>query len=192
MSKKGLLIIIALLSFLMSGCANNYTFNNQSFTSPEEALSAHDKFLKNIEKELSPVSSNPQGHALVVTPSQKTCEALGIKRTGHPNKDIIDYIGAFLKNDLAFFSSFLTKSNIFKVVDSVIDDFPPQYVKRANKDYSAIIYFDLKSPDEADWYIIIPPDYESKKININKTEKDPTLKISSWNNDIKNQLQKVK
>lgn len=175
---------------LLNGCANNYTFNNNSYTSPESALSAHKEFLQEIEKNINSVSSTPKGNAVIITPSKKTCEALGIKRTGQPTEDMIDYLGKNLEQDFGFFSKFLIKSNIFKSVTPIVDDFPLQYANKVKSDYSATIYLDMKSPSQISWYIMVSPENIPKQLNIDKMAENGAPKIQSWIVDVNNHLQK--
>ena len=183
------IVLFAVVSVLLSGCGHQYTFNNNSYSSPESALNAHNEYLKKIEKDLKSVSSTPKGNAVIITPSKKTCEALGIKRKGHPTEDMINYLGKFLEEDYAFFSNFLIKSNLFTSVEHIIDDYPLQYVNKVKNNYSATIYLNMRSPSQISWFILVPPKNKPKQLNFDKMADNGAPKIQSWLNDIKNYLQ---
>lgn len=85
------------LLLLLCGCGSNtYTFNNQVYGTPEDALAAHNEFLVEIQNELKPYETPSAGKAVVITPSKKTCTALGVKRKGQPTQELVDYIGEYL------------------------------------------------------------------------------------------------
>jgi len=183
------IVIFAVFFVLLSGCRHQYTFNNNSYSSPEKALNAHHKYLEKIEKDLKSVSSTPKGNAVIITPSKKTCEALGIKRRGHPTEDMINYLGKYIEEDFAFFSNFLIKSNLFTSVEHIIDDYPLQYVNKVKNNYFATIYLDMKSPSQISWFILVPPKNKPKQLNFDKMADNGAPKIQSWLNGIKNYLQ---
>ena len=172
----------------VTSCAHQYSFNNKSYTSPNEALDAHKAYLQEIQNNIIPNSSVPKKKAIVITPSKNTCEALGITRKGSPTKDMIDYLGNFLEDDYAFFSNYLLKSNLFSSVDSAINDFPVQYANKVKKDYSATIYLDMKSPNQISWFIMVPPEYTPKQLHFDNMAENGAPKIQSWINGIHRNL----
>jgi hypothetical protein len=176
----------AVVAVLLSGCGHQYTFNNNSYSSPDSALGAHREYLKEIERDIESVSSIPRGNAVIITPSKNTCEALGITRKGHPTEDMINYLGQYLEEDYAFFSNFLVKSNIFSSVEHVINDYPLQYANKVKSNYSATIYLDMKSPSQISWFILIAPENLPVQLHFDKMADNGAPKIISWINDIKN------
>lgn len=186
--KRMRLVFFGLIAVLLSGCVTHYSYDNISYASPKEALDAHSVALEKIVSDLKPINSNPNGNAVIVTPSKTTCEALGVTRKGAPSQDLINYIGSSLEMDFAFFSKFLVKSNLFNSVNPVIDEFPLQYVNKVKNDYSATIYLDMKSQEQIGWFVIIPPDNVPKQINFDKMAEKGAPKIQSWLNDIKSKL----
>jgi len=191
-SIKKSIFIPATLMLLLSGCAHTYTFNNQTFSSPTDALTAHKQYLETIENELTPYKATPKGKAVIITPSKKTCEALGIKRTGQPAQELIDYLGKFQEEDYHFFYRFLLKSNLFISVDSLVEDFPVQATNRVKNNYDIIIYLDMRSPTQISWMLIYPPNNKPQQINTDKLAKTGTPKIKSWLDDIKRNIEEDK
>ena len=193
--KIGTFFILMLL-VLSSGCGARYTFNGKSYSSPKDLFSAHEEYIKDIEQKIKPASSTPNGNAVIITPSKKTCEALGIKRSGHPPKDMINTLGQLSERDFSYFSNYLQKSNLFESIEHFIDDYPLQRAQKINKNYYATVYLDIKSQTQADWFIMVSPENTPKKINFDKpdvhtfdNEKDTLKKIQYWINDVKNNLQ---
>jgi hypothetical protein len=175
---------LSLFALCLGGCGNTYTFNNQSYSSSEAALTAHAKYLEDIEADIVPIDNQPNGTAVIITPSKKTCEALGITRTGHPKEELVTYLGEYLEDDYAYFGNFLIKGNVFKSVEHEITDFPQQRARALNNKYSATIYLELLSPTQSSWRIIIPPESKSEQINMDGSAKPGAPQIQSWINDI--------
>ncbi|MCK5311908.1 MAG: hypothetical protein KAJ62_07360 [Desulfobacteraceae bacterium] len=180
-------VFIALAVTLLSSCVvqHQYTFNKKSYTSSESALNAHRDYLVKIENELKPISSIPKGNAIIITPSKKTCEALGINRQGHPTEEMINYLGTYLEEDYAFFSKFLIKSNLFTSVNHVINDYPIQYAKNVKNNYSATIFLSMKSPSQTSWMIMVFPENEPKQIHIDQQAENGSQIVQSWIKSIK-------
>jgi len=182
--KPLLTLLLALSLIVITGCGTKYSFNNQTYKKPEQALQAHKDYLNKIESELKVSDSKPTGKVLIVTPSKKTAESLGITRTGQPGKEIIDYLGSYLENDYSHFSRFLTKSNLFETVEPVIDDFPKNYANKKKGDYDATIYLDMKSPTQISWFVMFSPEHEAKPIVIDSMAEQGSPKIQSWIDNI--------
>ena len=185
---KSSIFFVIILYISLFGCAHQYTFNNKSYSSADDALKAHMEYLEEIQNGLVSNSSNPKKNAIIITPSKNTCEALGITRKGSPTKDMINYLGTYLEEDYAYFSKYLLKSNIFRIVNHVIDDFPPQYANKVKNEYFATIYLDIKSPSQTSWFIMVSPENAPKQIHIDNMAKNGTLRIQSWLDDIQGNL----
>ena len=185
---KTFLITFYVFAFL-TGCTQYYTFNNKSFSSPENALRAHKEYLNEIQNDIKPISSTIMGDAIIITPSKKTCEALGITRKGSPTKEMTDYLGTYLEEEYSFFSNYLLKSNLFTNVNHVIDDFPHQYANQVKTNYSATIYLDMKSPTQISWFIMVSPENTPKQLHFDKMADSGASKIQSWIYDIRGHLQ---
>lgn len=188
--KKDKTVFFIFLLFLLNGCAS-YTFNDQSYTSPEAALSAHKVFLFEIEKEIKPSNFTIKEDVIIITPSKITCEALGIIKNGVPAKSVTDYLGAYLEQDFAYFSNFLKKSKMFKSVDHKIEDSSLQYANKVKNDFFATIYFDMQSTTQASWFIMVSPDNIPKQINFDKMAKTGALRIQSWIDDVHKHFQEI-
>jgi len=176
---KSLFIPVTLI-LLLSGCGNTYTFNNKVYGTPEDALAAHKEFLVDVQNELKPYETPSAGKAVIITPSKKTCAALGVTRKGQPAQELVDYIGQDLSLDYAFFSNFLRTSNLFTTVDSIVVDYPLQAVNKVKNDYDVIIYLNIQSPTQIGWFLITPQDNKPRAINMDNLAKNGAPKIQSW------------
>ena len=171
---------------LISGCGVKYTFNNKTYSSAESGLAAQQKFFQEIESKIKPSNKNFAGKAIIITPSKKTCKALGIKRTGHPTEDIINYIANAFVADTSYFGNYIKSNNLFDSIHSVIDDYPKQYANKIKNDYIATIYLHMVSPDQIGWFIMVSPQNIPKQINFDNTADPGYPKIQSWLDNVKN------
>lgn len=185
------IVALSMLALCLSGCGNTYSYNGKSYSSAEDAHAGHIEYLRSIEAGIVPVAGNPSGRALLVTPSQKTCEALGVTRKGHAEGEIVQYIGKSLEDDYSFFLNFLNKGNVFKTVTGEISDFPRQRAREASKEYDATIYLDMQSASQVSWVLISPPDNKPKQINMDSMAAPGAPKIQSWINDVHNKMTEV-
>ena len=124
--------------------------------------------------------------AIVVTPSKETCEALGITRKGHPQKEIIDYLGNHLESEYAYFAKYLKKRNLFAKVDSVIVDFPKVYSQKVQSKYDAVIYLHQVSPGNAGWYLLVGSNNQPKSIYMDPIADTGHKRVESWLSNIEN------
>jgi hypothetical protein len=170
------------------GCGNTYTYNNKTFHSADKAHAAHAEHLKSIEDDIEPVGSSTAGSAAIITPSQKTCEALGVTRKGHPDQDMISYVGKYLENDFAYFENYLKKSEMFNSVIHEINDFPQHRAKEVNERYVATIYLELKSPNQSSWFLMTPHANSPMPIHFDNMAAVGAPKVQSWLNDIYEKL----
>lgn len=90
--KKLLYIAAALALLSLSGCATQYNFNGESYRSSTDALAAQKGYLDKLLAGVKSRGTSIDAKVLVVTPAPATIEALGIKRTGTPKQDSIDYM----------------------------------------------------------------------------------------------------
>jgi len=185
---KKLIIFLSPFALFLASCSYQYHFNNNSYSTPDDALNAQREYLDGIENELKPYDFPPMGNALIVTPSKRTCGLNGIKSTGQPTREMMDYFGKFLERDYASFSKILIKSNLFASVNHVIDDFPAQYVENVKKNYSAVIYLNMESPNQISWFMLVPPVESPKRLNFDQKAEMGVPRTQSWLNSIKKQL----
>ena len=181
-------LFLAVSLLFLFGCGTQYNFNNRSYKKPELALQAHEEYLKKIEAELEPTKSQPSGKAIIITPSKKTSEALGITRTGHPDEKMINYLGQYLTNDYSYFTNFLKKGNLFESVEHIVDDFPKSYANKVKGDYRATIYLDMKSPTQISWMIMTNPEGKAEQIVLDSMAENGAPKIQSWLSDISSHI----
>ena len=188
---KSINLLIAGSVIFMLGCGTQYTFNNQSYTKPSEALAAHSNFSTNIETGIKPITDSPiASSVMVVTPSKETCQKLGITKTGSPSKEMMDYLGEYLKSDFAYFNKYIQKSELFTSVEHKIVDFPAKFVKDLDKKYDAVVYLDMVSPSQASWYLLSSNSDKPQQINFDNIAAPGLPKVNSWLMDIKSKLEK--
>jgi len=180
----GVLLFTVAAALCLSGCGNTYTYNGKSYSSAEAAHTGHIEHLKALEADIVSVEENPSGSAVIITPSQKTCEALGVSRKGLPPEDIVQYVGKYLEDDYSFFRNYLNRGNIFKSVAYEINDFPRQRAREISKDYDATIYLDMQSASQVSWVFMAPPKNEPELIHIDSKAGAGAPKIQSWVNNV--------
>lgn len=174
---KCLVLLVMLCSIF--GCTK-FSYNNKTYSSPDDALVAQGKHLSEIESKITRSTKKYNKTALVVTPSSKTCEALGVISKGHASSELTGYVADTLKNDYRKFSDYIIKRNMFTSVKSVIDDFPKVAADEAKNQYDVVVYMNLISPNQAGWFAMVKPDYNPQQINFNKIAEPGAPKVESW------------
>jgi len=172
------LVLLVMLSTIF-GCTN-FTYNNKTYSSPEDALVAQGKYLSEIETKITPSPKKYDKTALVVTPSRKTCEALGVTSKGHASTELVGYVADTLTNDYRKFSDYIIIRNMFASVSSVIDDFPKVAADDAKNQYDVVVYMNLISPNQAGWFAMVKPDYNPQQINFSTIAEPGAQKVESW------------
>jgi len=167
------------LSFL-SGCTTTkYTFNNENYSSSADALSAHRSFLDKMLSELKVREKSIDKKVLVVTPNKSTIEAVGIKRTGTPKQEVIDFLAQHSETDFRFFYQALQKSKLFSQVESRLAEHVLKDARQEVDNYAAVVYLHLVSPTQVGWYMLKPGEDKPVQINIDALAKG-TQRIESW------------
>jgi hypothetical protein len=169
--------------FFLSGCSN-YTYNNRNFQSADAALSAHENDIALYTTQIAQSTVKISGKALVITPTKKTTEALGITSKNSPPPAFIDYLGRYMEREYLAFSEYLKASNAFDDVVSQVVDHPAVYAKNAFNDYAATVYLHMLSPTQVSWYLITPNTDEPQQINIDNLANTGPERINSWVKDI--------
>lgn len=169
--------------FFLSGCYT-YTYNNKNFQSADAALSAHENDLALYTTQITESTVKISGKALVVTPTKKTTEALGITTKNSPPPKLIDYLGRYQERDYLAFSEYLKASNAFDDVVLKVVAHPVVYAKDAVNDYAATIYLRMLSPTQISWYMITPNTGEPQQINFDNLANTGSERINSWVKDI--------
>lgn len=187
--KKVVLGVLTLTAAIfLSGCATTYSFNNQTYKSADTAIQAHQDFLNSILPQIKPVVETAKiKKVLIVTPTKATCEKLGITKTGSPKREILDYLGTYLKNDFAFHQKFLEKSNMFEVIEHEYAEIPRNAAKNKVGEYDFVVYLDMISPQQISWYIT-SAEGSDKQINIDNMAPVGSARIQSWLSDINSKL----
>lgn len=184
-SRRFLSLFPVFLLFIITGCGPVYTFNNESFSTADSANDAHRHFLINIENEIKSSTDTTKGSVAIVTPSQKTCEALGVNTKGSPPKEVINYLGKFLEEDYSNFSKYLIKSNDFKSVESFVVDYPNQYANSIHEKYDYTIYLDMKSQTQIGWFVMKSKNPVPVQVNFDNMAAAGAPKIQSWIENIR-------
>jgi len=187
-------IILCLVLFLSACAAGTYTFNKKNYTSSQEALAAHKVYLNEINQKIKPTDNKLGGSAAVVIPSYDTCVALGIKRTGHPQHELIDYLGKFIVEGYRGMAKYLEKRNIFDKVTIVEDKYPVPTAKKIKRDYDAVLFLKLVGPEpgQAQWFLMFAPNYRQVSVYLNRSAEDGYPRVKSWLDNIEQNLEEVK
>jgi hypothetical protein len=177
------LTVICTLLFLV-GCGATYTYDNVTYTTANEALGALNDHLEKTKAEIEPTPKKAGGALLFVSPSFDTCVALGIKRRGNPQKEVIDYLGNYLVRSYAAMGDFIKKREIFDTVKMEIEEYPVPFAKKNKNKYDAVIYLKLVSPDQAQWFLMAKPNYKKAAIHMDKSLPAGSERSISWLNNI--------
>ncbi len=165
----------------LTGCSGTYySYNGTKYGSSSAALEAQASYLGDIERQVGPRSGTPYGKALVLTPSMKTCKALGVQRTGSPPEDQVLYVAASLCRDFGAFEGYLGASRVFESVESRWEDFPQIEARKASKNYDATIYFHMKSAQESGWYMYLPGSKKPMPITFDPVAAGGAPRVNSW------------
>ncbi len=173
-----LIVLLVLLSTVF-GCTN-FTYNNKTYSSAADALVAQGSFLSEIESKIRPSTKRYNKTVLVVTPSRKTCEALGVTSTGHASSELVGYVADTLTNDYRKFSDYIIKRKMFDSVKSAVDDFPKVAAEEAKNQYDVVVYMNLISPNQAGWFAMTKPDYNPQQVNFSTIAEPGAPKVESW------------
>ncbi|MDP2853421.1 MAG: hypothetical protein Q8O28_04140 [Smithellaceae bacterium] len=173
---------------LMMGCGNTYKYKGQNFHSPEEALNAQKIDLCDIKSQITPIQKKRGGTAAVVIPTFETFVALGVKKTGNPKQELSDYIGKILVASNSTMYDLIDQRKIFDKVTLIEDNYPIPVVKKIIAEYDVVIYLDLVSPEQAQWFMRVTPDYKIMPLNSDKSKVVRYPGTLSWLENIENNL----
>lgn len=178
--KKILCLAASLVLLSLSGCATmRYTFDGESYRSSADALAAQKDHLDKLLTDIKIRDTTIDAKVMVLTPAPATIEALGIKRTGTPKQELIDYITKFSVADQQLFVDALRKSKLFNQVESRVAEHTLKEARIAEDKYAAVIYFHLVSPTQVGWYLIKAGVDAPVQINSNTTAKG-VPRMESW------------
>lgn len=150
---KGFLFAVSLT--MLGGCASiRYTFNNENYNSGADALAAQTIYIDKLLADVKVRDKSINAKVLVISPNQVTIEALGIKRTGTPKQEIIDYIKESSEKDFQSFGRALKKSMAFTQVELKVSEHPLKDARQEAGRYAAVVYLHLVSPTQMGWYMI--------------------------------------
>jgi len=173
----------------ISGCRYNYyKYKDQNYRSPEEALNALQYDLCQVKSRINPTRKYRGGSVAVVIPSFETFIALGVKSTGLPNQEQIYYMGKFLVTTISATALFVEQRKIFEKVTLIEDKHPLPAVEKMITKYDAVIYFDLVSPQQYQWFIRARPEYVNMPINTDQSKTVGYPRTLSWLKEVEKRL----
>jgi len=173
----------------ISGCTYNYyKYKDQSYRSPEEALNALEYDIYQIKSRINPTKKYRGGSAAVVIPSFETFIAFGVKSTGLPNQEQIYYMRKFLVTTISATALFVEQRKIFEKVTMIEDKHPRPAIEKMITKYDAVIYFDLVSPHQSQWFIRARPEYVNMPINVDQSNIVGYQRTLSWLKEVEKRL----
>jgi len=167
-----------------------FTFKGKNYTTSQDALAAIKQSISEAALELTPVTTNPTGNAIVITSLQEKCTKYCVsdKQKKESTPDGVRYLGEYWKQTYAGFQKYLEVGNIFRSVAHEYHDSPRQRVVELSDQFDAIIYLDIQSKSDMSWQIIVPPWPMPVRINFGKDATTGTEKRQSWIANVSNEV----
>jgi hypothetical protein len=179
--------LLMCILFLVS-CGAHYTYNNVKYGTKEEALAAQSQNQQEIQKQIIPTKNKYGGNSLFLIPSLNSIMATGIKKTGKPSEEQIDYIAQFSMRAYTNMGICLDKRHIFNKVNIQDVDYTIQYAQEQKSKYDVVIYLKMLDPSQAQWMMICKPKYIERPIFMDMSTVLGTPRINSWLNNIEENL----
>ena len=173
---------------ILIGCVNTYKYKDHNYHSQEEALASLKYDLYEVKSQILPTKNKRGGVAAIVIPTFETFIALGVKKRGNPKQELIDYIGKYLVVSNRVVYDFIDQRKIFNKVTLIEDNYPIPVVKKIMAEYDAVIYLDLVSPEQAQWFMRVTPDYKNMPLNSDTSKAVGVSRTLSWLENIENIL----
>jgi len=183
-----IVFFIALLT-IMIGCGNTYKYKDQNFRSPEEGLAAQKTDLDSIISQITPANKKHGGTAVVVIPTLEVFSDLGVKKTGHPEQELVDYVGKSIAASYINMYDCLKQRKIFDKVTLIEDKYPIPKVKNIITEYDVLIYLDF-APEQIHWFMKVAPDYKDIPLDFDKSKDLGYPRTLSWLDNIEINLDK--
>lgn len=175
---------------IIIGCGNTYKYKDQKFSSPEDGLTAQKTDLDRLKSQITPTAKKRGGTSVVIIPTLEVFCDFGVKKTGQPKRELVEYVG---KSIMAVYSNMydcLNQRKIFDKVTLIENKYPIPMAKKMIAEYDAVIYFDIASPDQSQWFIRAAPNYENIPLALDKSKDLGYPRMLSWLNNIEFNLDK--
>jgi len=143
------ILLFALMTALLTGCATEYTYNGKQYQSSNAAIQAARTDIRGKIIAIPKLSKPLAKSALVFVPSLEWCRQT-VKTHGHPSGAIISYVQSVQYYGFYGMAQALQQRGVFKT--TVIDEFS-QRQPYAHPDYQYIIWLKLNGTDSALWMI---------------------------------------
>lgn len=128
------------------------------------------------------------GSAAVVIPTFEIFCDLGINKTGNASQETVDFIGKSLVAMYRNMPAYVDKRKIFDKVTLIEDKFPSTMTNKIISEYDVVIYFNLVSHDQSQWFMRISPHYKNRTLDMDKSKATGYPRILSWLENIERNL----
>ena len=180
------------LLIMSVGCfKTSYQHSGETFASPEEALAAQKTYLDKIKSQITRTEHKYGGYAVVIIPTFETISALGIKISGNPKQEMIDYAGNYTLADFRNLYACLDNRKIFDKVTLIEDNYPIPAANKIMAEYDAVIYLDLTGPGKFQWIMKVAPHYKNMMLSMDITMALGLPRIMSWLEGIQRNLNRA-
>ena len=191
MKTRILLPLLTALTLGFFGCsaASRFEMNTEIFLTAEEALSAHDTLLDEIDQQIVRRASPATDRLFFVTPTKEIVRERGVDvEPGAPESDI-EYTTQVLYDDNKHFGTFIEVAGLAGQLLREESDNPKARAEEMKRDYDAIVYLEIISPTESGWYLITMPDNTTTPIEFGIDDSNSRYpKIKGWLNSLEKQL----
>lgn len=147
--------IIALLwccvATLLHGCSN-YSYNNVTYSTREEAMTAARADLAAIRASIHPSGSPLRSTATVLIPDRRRIRERGIVTTGAVRNDQLEYIAEVMYLGYWVMGDALDASETFRSVE-LLESPDPQETARTVDKSDFVIWLHLQDQNTAQWYL---------------------------------------
>lgn len=182
------LVLVCLVAMLVSACGPRITYRyaGQAFRSQDQALGAARKSHAAMVEQIEPATTRVGGTLSLYIPDREAIMERGIRKTGEPRQEILDYVAetGMLANQSLYDA--LVKRNSF---DNVVLHYSSgQHV--AAKPGERVVYLYQPNVDGTGWFFssdAVP----RERIHFDMTKPDRAQRIQYWIDSIE-ALAKVK
>ncbi|MCG6535223.1 MAG: hypothetical protein L7F78_11130 [Syntrophales bacterium LBB04] len=84
------------------------------------------------------------------------------------------------------------KRGIFGRVVIVEDSFPLPASKKMKAEHDVVIYLDMASPTQIQWFLTAAPEYKEVVVHADGSKSEGYPRVKSWLDDIENKLDQVR
>ena len=186
MSRKTILIIVILSTFLILPSCGWYTYNGKTYNTPQKALSAQSSFISNWMSQVNSYSSPSYSSALFLIPSYDAIKDKGITVHGHAQLDETSrsYLARVLQIDLNSCGRALSKRNYFESVTTKSAMNTEKEVAKYSPIYDAVVYLKLINPKQFGWFVITSTSNTETPLSFNTALAPGAPRINNWLDNI--------